>query len=253
MSHDESVTVLVDAGNSRVKWAIAQAERIEYGEAFRSSAAGLADGLSAVWAGLPPPAQVVVGNVAGAAVGEAITAWTQAHWGLTPHFAASAPCACGVYNGYDAPEKLGVDRWAALIGARGRVRGAVCVADCGTAITVDLLDAGGRHLGGWIVPGLTLMRETLAEKARLTDNASAVLAGVWGRNTAEGLAGGARQAGAGLIERAFQAATDFLGGAPELVLTGGDAKSLGRLLRVPYHPVPNLVIEGLWALARQTS
>lgn len=76
----------------------------------------------------------------------------------------SQTAALGVRNGYAQPERLGSDRWAALVGARARGPVATVVVMAGTATTVDALAADGRFLGGYILPGLRLMPKSLYER-----------------------------------------------------------------------------------------
>ena len=97
-------------------------------------------------------------------------------------------------NAYLAPGDLGADRWVAMIAAHHQVEGAVCVFDCGTAITVDLVAASGEHRGGLILPGIDMLVETLQVNTagiRLPDEAT--LTDLLGRGTREGVTGGTQQ------------------------------------------------------------
>src|SRR5690606_16101045 len=87
-------------------------------------------------------------------------------WHLQPEFATVTASCAGVQNGYVVPEKLGVDRWLALLAAYTTAAGPCCVVDCGTTITVDFVDRTGRHRGGYIVPGLHLMRDALSMRSK---------------------------------------------------------------------------------------
>jgi len=118
--------LLIDAGNSRIKWALADAQRtlVRTG-AFGHTRDGGAD---PDWADLPRPRGAWISNVAGADVGARLDALLDAHWpGLPRTTIRSRPAQCGVTNGYTAPEQLGSDRWAGLIGARAaRFRTNIC-------------------------------------------------------------------------------------------------------------------------------
>jgi type III pantothenate kinase len=163
--------------------------------------------------------------------------------------ARSSPQAAGVSNGYDHPERLGVDRWLALLGAYHSVKGSVCVADCGTAITVDVVDGEGRHQGGVIAPGLALMRRALAVA---TDGAVAgggSFRGVFARETEAAVQGGTVNAAAGLIEKLMAESGRVLDTQPFLILTGGDAAPVAECLRLPHEIAPLLVLQGLWLIA----
>lgn len=239
--------LLVDVGNSRLKWGRAVAGRLVVGESFPSAAEGLAERLDRRWTGLPKPGAVYVSQVAGPGVAVVLGAWVAARWGVPARFIRGEPERCGVINGYQRPEQLGADRWAGLIGLCRHYPLPACLVDCGTALTVDLLDGGGRHLGGWIAPGLALMRRALA---RDTAGVGAPAGGGGappGRNTADGVAGGVLWAAAGLVEKIAAGAGPAL--APGLVLTGGDGEAVGRCLALPYRIDPDLVLKGLLTIA----
>jgi type III pantothenate kinase len=139
--------LLVDIGNSRVKWA-----RWERGVLGAQSAAVHAgwspeDWRRELFAGGAVD-RVVVASVAGPACRAALADATRDATGRTAEFVATDREAAGVRNGYADPGQLGVDRWVAVIGAWHRVRGACVVADVGTALTIDVVGADGRHHGG---------------------------------------------------------------------------------------------------------
>jgi type III pantothenate kinase len=244
---DHGSVLLIDIGNSLIKWGWGRQGRIEPGEPFATRAS--VEAFPRLWANAPPPAQVVVSNVAGAIIAAGLKAYTEQHWGLAPHFVSACAQACGVNNGYTSPEKLGVDRWVALIGARHADPGPCCVADCGTAITFDVMDAEGTHLGGLIAPGLALMRDALARGTHGLTLAESGCQSRLARDTAAAIASGTRLAAAGLIEHGFEETTRRLGNQPHLLLTGGDAPGIGAELNIPYEFRPNLVLEGLLVIS----
>ncbi len=235
--------LLVDAGNSRIKWGVhAAGAWRERGWTPTAEA-----GLQRQWAHLPAPARIVVANVAGRAAAKSIRAACR-RWGTEPDFVAARREQCGVSNGYSVADSLGADRWSALIAARRLFPGSgVLVALAGTAVTVDSLDAAGRFLGGLILPGLNAMRDALARNA-------AGLASQPGHavpfpaNTADAMASGAAEAIAGAIERGFRR----LGAGAVCLLSGGDADILLPLLDIPATKHDGLVLEGLLVIALET-
>jgi type III pantothenate kinase len=244
------VTLLVDIGNSRVKWGRLERDgRIVVGTPLTTDASMLGADLDRVWAGIERPPAIVVCNVAGAAVEAALAEWVLRHWTLGPQLIRTAREGFGVVNGYTEPGRLGVDRWVGLIGARAVFGVPACLIDCGTAVTVDLLDSQGRHRGGLIAPGLRLMTDALRRGTRGGGGIGGPAAGLttrfWGQSTGEGLESGALQTAAGLVERAAQRARRDLGAEPTLVLTGGDASAISPLLSVPYRLAPTIVLQGL--------
>jgi type III pantothenate kinase len=242
---EEAVVLVIDVGNSRLKWGWRRDGILTPGEPCISNYELLPGELDHRWGDAPAPARAIIANVAGFAVAAVLHGWMKERWNLHPRFIRAETCAHGVANGYAHPEKLGVDRWAALVGARRLQPGAVCVADCGTAITVDLLDAAGQHLGGLIAPGLNLMRRALIMGAHGLSGAERGTGEFLACDTAAAMSGGARLAAAGLIERVLRDSARRLGETPALLLTGGDAEAIGAELDAPYRSIPELVLEGL--------
>lgn len=247
------MSLLVDIGNSRVKWGIVQDDRIVSGQPFPSAAESLVKSLDRHWLSLPVPHRIYACNVVGSDAERAITAWTQRHWGDSPHFVRSAERGYGVVSGYEEPEKLGVDRWVSLIALRELSRGPACVVDCGTALTFDVLDADGRHLGGLIAPGLAMMKRALVQDTKGIKDIDSGDSRFLGRSTAAAVKGGVLAACAGLIERSVGKAAIELGQVPDLVLTGGDADVIADALDRPCKVVPDLILRGLLRIARSVS
>lgn len=244
-------TLLVDLGNTRLRWADpAGLERDEVGSATHGGGVD-ADLLEACWGERTPPARLVVANVAGPAAAESVTAWARRRWQLEPEFPTAGPAACGVRNGYTQPEHLGIDRFAALVGAFGAGIAPACVVDCGSAITVDLLAADGLHLGGYIAPGLTAMAQALQAAAPGLPGPDAPGDIGPGRETGTAIAGGIQLAAAGLVERARALAAEQLGPAPTCVVTGGDAARLAGALPGGCLQIPSLVLQGLRSLSEE--
>lgn len=239
------MTLLIDAGNTRVKWAIA-APGAALGAWTLADAvphAGL-DSAGTAWrqAGV---GRAIVSNVAGAALRERIAQLLPAAIGV--EWFASTQERAGLRNGYRNPGQLGCDRFAAAIGARALAPGQdLIVATCGTATTVDAVTADGRFIGGMILPGLALMAGALARNtAQLPQVApGALLPPVFGDNTDDAILSGLLSAQAGAIERACAAH-----GATACILSGGAAPYIGPALKFPHRVVDNIVLVGLHAAA----
>jgi type III pantothenate kinase len=222
----------IDSGNTRIKWGLRE------GEAWLAQGAGsLAD-----VAALPIAAdRVVACNVGGVSPQLTIEALAARLKGPVEWVRAQAQ-QCGVQNGYDHPDQLGADRWAALIGARALHGGDCLVVMCGTATTVDLLRADGRFEGGLILPGLDLMRDALAgSTADLPAAAGSYVDQP--RNTFDAIASGAVQATAGAIERMFRQLDPARD--PLCLISGGAAGGVSPHLTIPHRVIGNLVLEGL--------
>lgn len=230
----------LDAGNSRIKWAIASASGGEWlvrGAVDTAAPLALAAQLDAH----PAPRRAIACSVAGAGVEATITRLL-AERGVALAWLRSCPSMHGVSNGYRDPAQLGADRWAALIGARGLHEGPAVVVMAGTATTIDLLQADGRFSGGLILPGFDLMRSALARGTAQLPLAQAGFNEL-PRTTEEAIVSGCLLAQAGAIERVFaQIAGDA---RARCLLSGGGAELLAGALDLPLRQVDNLVLEGL--------
>jgi type III pantothenate kinase len=235
------VNLLVDIGNSRLKWATSVQDGLVIGQAMPNSAlteARLAD----AWRVLPKPDGLAISCVSARRLAAIAHSVASALWpGIIILDAKSEAQAFGVKNAYLQPDKLGVDRWLALLAARRHYALPVCIVDCGTAITVDLLNSQGRHLGGMICPGLELMKQSLsAGTAALRYDDSAFTVGP-ANHTAAAIYSGVLSAAAGLVEHVLSAQTEPC----QLLLTGGDARLIAGQLGYPFRIDPDLVFRGL--------
>lgn len=244
------MAILVDAGNSRIKWGWLKGGAVRVGDPFATDSVALPDQLRERWSVLSEPRVVYLSNVAGPEWERRFLGWVRREWHAEVRVVRSQPQAFGIVNAYQRPETLGVDRWVGLIGARVLFGLPFCLVDCGTAITVDLVDRSGRHRGGLIAPGPTLMKDMLMRRVPGIQDGLALPEGFWGRSTACGIDGGVRETAIGLIERAARQARITLDIEPVLVLTGGDAERLAAYLESACQLVPDLVLSGLAAIAR---
>lgn len=231
----------LDSGNSRIKWGVHDGRQwLAQGALPHAEVAALAQ-LATDW---PMPDKVVLANVAGEPAAARIRA-ALAAWAPVFQEVHATRQAGGVTNHYRFPEKLGVDRWCALIGARGLVASAAIVVMAGTATTIDTLDAAGNFLGGLILPGSDLMRRALA-----ADTAGLPFADGqpvdYPRCTDDAIVSGIIEAQAGAIERAWQRLGDP---AAICLLSGGNGPLLRPFLGVPCREAPNLPLEGLRRIA----
>ncbi len=230
--------LLLDVGNTRLKWGLHDASGWHGQGAVLLSAL---DGFEGVLAGLGPVRRMLGANVAGAGVAGRLGVFLAAR-GLAAEWIQSQGEGFGVRNGYREPARLGADRWAALVGARALHHGPALVVTSGTATTADVLDADGAFQGGVILPGLDLMRMSLARDTAQLPFADGRFE-TTPRHTADAIATGCLHAQVGAIERMFR----LVAAEPEAVclLNGGAAAALAPLLECPVRVVDNLVLEGL--------
>ncbi len=243
---DTSLILAVDAGNSRVKWAMHDGrEFVREGWVLRAEL----DALPAQWSLLPGPSAIVIANVAGDEVGRRLRDYA-GRWPTAPRWAGSTRSQCGVTSLYDTPSQLGVDRWAALIGARKFSSNACLVVNAGTAMTVDALSANGEFLGGVIVAGFDLMHEALAANtARLSSERGEFAE--FPRSTRDAITSGAIQALCGAIDRMRTAMRAAGHGEAAVIVSGGSGALVARHLGGPARLVEKLVLEGLVRIAME--
>ncbi|UTH76172.1 type III pantothenate kinase [Chromobacterium sp. IIBBL 290-4] len=233
--------LLIDAGNSRVKWAVYQGESC----AARGAAEHHElDALAEAWKNLPLEG-AWMSNVAKREVAEAL--------------AQAAPCPLhrvhaekqfgGVCNHYRNTAEQGADRWLAVLAAREICQGDVIVACAGTALTVETLTAEGDYLGGLILPGHGLMLQSLAQGTANLNRQVGEVAD-FPQGTQDALASGVMAALTGAIEGQRRKLAERTGRGPAtVILTGGDAARIAPWLAAPLQIVDNLVLMGLHKVA----
>lgn len=232
----------IDLGNSNLKWRLCTPEAGPV-----HVAASTAELLCALQA-LGAPSRCRMVSVRHPEVTEAIREELSSCLGVPVATALPARVLAGVTNGYRDYRSLGLDRWMALVAAYREVGGAAMVIDLGTAMTIDFVTATGAHLGGYITPGLGLMK---AELERRTDRVrlpgryegdGPALAGP-GNSTEEAFLRGVHGMVRAFVMEQIAAAPALLGDEPSILATGGDAWLIGDLPGVQV--VPDLVFRGL--------
>lgn len=218
----------LDCGNSLIKWRVIDAR--DQG----SLAAGVADSDSALLEQLQGRAGLALArgrmvSVRSEQETQSLVSSLNQAFAIDVRVAESAEELAGVRNGYRDYQRLGLDRWLALVAGYRIAGGACLVLDLGTAVTSDLVDAAGQHLGGYICPGVPLMRSQLRTHTRRIryDDATARIAAQElspGRETAEAVERGCLLMLRGFVREQYLLARDLLGGECAVFLTGGDAE-----------------------------
>jgi len=251
--------LLVDIGNTRVKWARLVDGRM--GKQHAAASAGWNAGQYAqrvIGRGWSRDAgRIVVSSVAGSRVNQLLAAAARQSGAPAPEFVTSERSAAGVTTEYLDPWRLGVDRFVGAIGAYHLASGQpVCIVNVGTAMTIDLVDGSGRHRGGAIVPGPALMVDSLLTQTngirrRATGGPGGVTS-LFARTTRTAIGQGALYAAAAVIDRAIEEARAQLGSSPLVLLTGGGSTAIKPLIRSSSVCLPDLVLHGLAVWARQS-
>jgi type III pantothenate kinase len=240
-------TLLLDAGNTRLKWAFCQSSPHSVTESqdaliFRPASltydeqdfeTQVIESLSRL---MPPESHIehiLLCNTAGDKMLRAVQHCVHAQKNKTLRMTivGAQKQAFGVCNAYQDSTQLGADRWVALIAGRHLVKGNMCIIDCGTAMTVDLLDKAGQHLGGIIIPGMSMMMASLSGNtaavglhASAGHHSSHSVFDV--RSTADAVRAGVLAGMIGAVNQLLGECQQKQGQKPICVLTGGDGQHL---------------------------
>lgn len=224
----------IDIGNTRGKWRFRTAAEIHH-RGVLNIKAGVSVGLQEFYekenlAGHKIE-KILISSVMDAERNEQLDIFFKEKMAIAPQFATSKALWKNLKNGYDQPQKLGVDRWLAMIAAFHENNSACIVVDCGTAITVDVIDAAGGHRGGFIAPGFNAMHQALFSATLIPplpvgeSNLSAP-----GSNTASAIANARLAMLAGLIREAERVLSDSATNTQSLIIaTGGDAAQVKKI------------------------
>ncbi len=240
--------MLLDVGNTNLKWAWLQDTRPGKITSVSHQGRDIELLVTREWTNIQTPSQTYIANVAGPALEPELTDWISSHWDHEPIFVRATARACGVSNSYQEAGRLGVDRWLTLIALHARFPGPVCVVDCGTAVTIDVLGLAGQHKGGLILPGFGLMQHALQEHTAIPFNRDVQLQGLLATDTESAIAGGGVNAVAALVEHIQGSIGAELGAIITLVLTGSDAELLQRAILAEASIESDLVMQGLIVL-----
>ena len=234
----------LDVGNSSAKWRLmAGGELVNRGvyrrddEDSRKRLLACSDAVASIW----------IASVASEEAEFQLAGMLQERWQIEPWFARSEARTGALVNSYQQPLRMGVDRWLAMLGAWHRHSGRLCVVDAGSALTIDLVAGSGRHEGGYIIPGPSLMERALlldTDRVRFAEEAVYDLAP--GTSTAEAVRHGIALAQAAAVRVAIEQAGEP---QPSLYLCGGGAETLRRLLGGAGEWIPDLVFDGLEVMA----
>jgi type III pantothenate kinase len=247
----------IDIGNTRLKWALydapvpgaaMQAQGAEFLEQIDTLAEG-------PWAELAAPRRMLGCTVAADAVRRRAEAQLEEVWDLPAQWVYASAGEAGMTNGYDQPARLGADRWVAMVGARHRMLAAgdsrpMVVVMIGTAVTVEAVDATGRFLGGFILPGHGIMLRAL-ESGTAGLHVPTGDVREFPTNTSDGLTSGGTFAIAGAVERMVQHVRSHCGAEPACFMTGGAGWKMAPHMSVSFELVESLIFDGLLVIAQQ--
>ncbi|MDD9891087.1 MAG: type III pantothenate kinase [Gammaproteobacteria bacterium] len=233
----------LDIGNSRIKW---RHKSLLNGDVLAEGV--FTDELEFIAASSQSekPEIFRYSSVGDPELAEKIVAWSRESWNLEPLAAEVSRHCDGLTINYPDISRLGVDRWLAMLAGFHRARGACLIIDSGTAFTLDAIAADGNHLGGFILPGLALMQQSLFANTAIRLSSEAKFNSTsLGNSTEEAIFNGSAAGLVALVEKEM-ARLSALEGESQLIFTGGDAQILKDLCEVEQAEiVPGLVLDGL--------
>ncbi len=257
------MNLLLDIGNSRIKWGLADAKgQLSRSGAFNPPKEQPEINLPRLLLQLEWPTReldkIVVCSTGEHAQFARLSGWLKVNSParivtFTSH-TLPADAQYAVEHSYKDASQLGDDRWAALLAARqlqkqGKLSGEVVIADCGTAVTIDVLSADGRHLGGYILPGVVMMRSVLHYGTADLPMVDSGFECRPGDNTQSAINSGSVIGLVAAIERVVEGHDNpdsTSSNSPRsCLLSGGDAEALSGFLAIPHQIDAELVLKGL--------
>lgn len=246
----------IDVGNTRLKWTLYErpavgAGVLARGVTFLEQIDHLAE---TAWAELPAPTHMLGCTVAASAIKHQVQEQMEL-WDVEPHWVVADEAEGGIVNGYEAPERLGADRWVAMIGARHHALSVaparpILLAMIGTAVTVEAIDAGGRFLGGAILPGHGIMLRAL-ETGTAGLHVPTGDVREFPTNTSDALTSGGTYAIAGACEIMARHLERHCGVAPMCLMTGGAGWKMLPFMPRLFQLLDNLIFDGLLVIAAE--
>ncbi len=235
--------VELDIGNTRIKWR----HTALHGD--DESEEGVFDDVEeffANYAQQKKPDVFRFCSVRDQAISNKLISWSSENWGFEPQVAEVSRECGGVTVNYADVSRLGVDRWLAMLAAYRKAGGACLVVDCGTAFTLDSLSAEGSHLGGFILPGLKLMQESLIANTGIRLDPGAHQDSIeMGNSTDEAVLNGSLASLVAIVEKHAEILAQQ-SGQTRVFVSGGDAQLLAKFVEsVNCEIVPGLVLDGL--------
>jgi type III pantothenate kinase len=257
--------LLIDAGNSNVKWAtiFPGQNTMKFGGVFSllQPVENIIACFEESW-GQFSPTNIKIGHVGSELFPKLFRSWVQAIWRIKPTYLKTEARRAGLVNGYSDPAQLGIDRWLALLAAHlyyKQANKALCIIDSGTCIKIDILTAEGMHLGGSILPGKAMMVQSvtdlLAQNGKIictankygVEESGLTSQKIAQKNTLSGLVAGVNFSQVAVIEKLCRDLATELGEACQIVLTGGGGQILSALEPFDVIYSPHLVLKGIVA------
>ena len=241
------MNILFDIGNTSIDWAIEeQGEFSKYGK-MNHGAIPVHDGLDKQFhmENLQPE-HILLANVGDSRIMASLTSWVEKYWQVELWQAQVLSEFNGLKNSYTDTRQMGVDRWLAMVAAWDSHKSALCIVSCGTALTIDLIDESGQHLGGYIMPGINLMQQALVQNTeQINSPISNTISIDLAKDTSSAINHGACLAAIATIDRAVAMSQDKYKLKATCIITGGAASLIKPALNQTFLYEPDIVLRGL--------
>ena len=243
--------LLIDIGNSSLKWCIVNSNGLSKMSQQLYPKDISADFFIQCWSTLEKPKDIVVSCVAQDTVWQALEKACFELWDIKVQKVNSLKKQFGLINAYDNVSSLGSDRWCAMLGGLEQASSAFIIINAGSALTVDVVNEAAQHLGGYIVPGVNMMKNSLdlytaQVQVGSTNNVLPDLS--LGHSTEDCVESGIHLLVVKFIEAIYEKVSLNMKGC-QVFVSGGDAESIADLLSFNCDVVPDLVLRGLAVIA----
>lgn len=243
--------LLLDIGNSSVNWAIQENDDFISTGAFAYSSKTIQQDMEKNLSIREKPAAVLVSNVAGNPVFNYLNDWVKKQWQQECWQANVSAEYKALKNSYQDTSQMGVDRWLAMIASWEANQSALFLVSCGTALTIDLIDDDGNHLGGYIIPGIELMQRALINNTvQINTDIKKQPSIECAKDTQTAINNGAFAATVSIIDSVTERFYAESNNEVKCIISGGMANLINPLLKHSFYYEPNLVLMGLSILFR---
>ena len=244
--------LLFDIGNTRIKWACYYDGEIQSSGSF-NAVDNRKSVLDEAFSGSDKPDSIWISNVGSATVLDVVIDWCEGIYELKPNVIKISKSFQGINNNYQSQESLGVDRWVAAIGARLVVPlGDVIIIDAGTAVTIDWLSHNDVFEGGVILPGFSLMHDSLIRNTAGIKSEFSQSQKIIGRTTEECVNSGVSYGLVGAIERIVREIQQGIAQDSTILLTGGSALLIDAMSNFNMIVQQDLVLLGVASIAKES-
>ncbi len=240
------MNLLIDIGNTRVKYVL-ENQGVLHGIQYC-----LIDELIDCLSLLSGLRQIVLVSVSNQSLADKINQWS-VEKNIAFKQVVTQASEFSINNAYCDHTQMGADRWVAITGANVLYpKQNILIVDSGTATTFDFINCHNNHLGGWIIPGVDMMMNSLFQNTdKVFGEVGEFSSTDFSDNTNANVNHGCWAATFGAIQVAIKKAKETGYEIDKVVFTGGNGKALQRLMPQRSDYCDNLIFVGLQRQLKQ--